>query len=266
VDGVAKPIAVQGSAAQTFTTLINEINTDLGAAGTAALTTPIAGYQDVLFDAVKVGGDASGLAINIPNYAANVIVDGFDVPLLIDGGVATTFTDLLTQINIDLGADATATINADGGLRITSAATGIASSVVIVDDVTTPLFATLTDYAGLAVDQVGFGSDISITSATTGVASKVSITDGTLFYSVGAKGIETAVAGVVSMIDAAYNQKISGSEPIFDHFNIIEVGLTPSSLWSAGHVPAKASIPKVPQFTYYAIDGNWKYLADDSAV
>lgn len=37
IDGTDKAVSVVGSAAQTFTTLITEINTDLGAAGTASI-------------------------------------------------------------------------------------------------------------------------------------------------------------------------------------------------------------------------------------
>jgi hypothetical protein len=268
VDGTAvRPISIQGSAAQTFSDLVTELTTDLqsgGAVASAALTTPVAGYQDVNFSAVLVGGSATGLAVNIPNYTANIVVDGFDVEVMVDGNVAQTITDLLTAINTDLGVNATATINADGGLRITSAATGIASSIVIEDDATVPLFSALTSYVGIAPDQVGIGSNIIVTSASTGVNSKIAIVDGTLFNALGAKGIRVGINGIANMLTAAGLQKISGSEPVADHFNVIRVGLTPSSLWSHDHVPVKANIPKIPQNTYWAT--TWKYLADDTEV
>ncbi len=261
---LTKAISVQGSAAQTFTTLINEINTDLGADATASLTTAVAGYQDVLFSAVKVGGSATGLANNATAYTASVTLNGGVRAISVVGSAAQTFTNLLTEIQTDLdvgGVIGTVTINADGGLRIASTTTGIASSVVITAGT---LFPALTNYSSLGLSVAGIGSDIQIISATTGLASKVVITDGTLFHAAGAKGIKNGVVGITNMLDAAKLQKVSGSESVFDHFNVIRVGLTPSSLWSNGHVPAKASIPKVPQFTYW--DTTWKYIADDTDV
>ncbi len=266
VDGVNKDVSVQGSAAQTFTTLINEINTDLGVAATAALTTPVAGYQNVLFSAVKIGANASGLTNDGTAYTASVLVDGVAKPISVVGSAAQTFTTVLSEINTDLGASGAVTINADGGLVVTSATTGIASSVVITDGVTHPLFGTLTNYASLAAPQHGVGSDIKITSATTGVASTVSITDGTLFKAAGARGINPGIVGIVNMLAAAKLQKSVVGMPVADHFDVFTVGLNPSSLWSIDHVPVKANIPKVPQFTYYGTDGKWKFLADDTNV
>ncbi|MCK9369649.1 hypothetical protein M0R04_07055 [Candidatus Dojkabacteria bacterium] len=268
-DGVDRAIAVQGSAAQTFTNLLTEINTDLHAGtnvATAVLTTPVAGYQNVLFSAVKTGASATGLANDATAYTASILVDGVAKPISVVGSAAQTFTNLLAEIDTDLGASAAATINADGGLVITSATTGITSLVVITDGVALPLFGTLTDYVSLDANQHGIGSDIKVTSATTGIASTVAITDGTLFRAVGAKGIKPSIAGIANMLSAAKLQKTSVGMPVADHFNVITVGLTPSSLWSIDHVPVKANIPKVPQFTYYGTDGKWKWLADDTNV
>jgi hypothetical protein len=282
VDGVAKSISVLGSAAQTVTTLLAEINTDLGAAAVASINAghlritsattgalSLVSIADVtLFKAVSglvsishavpgkaavtyataalTGGDivitsaTTGLASSVlihdvgalfssltgyvgisytastaPTlYTANVIVDGVSKPISIQGSAAQTFTTLLSEINTDLGAAATATIT---------------------------------------------GGNIKITSATTGLASKVVVLDGTLFKAVHARGFTAPVSGIVDLIDAAHLQKTPSGTPIFTHFKVLYVGTKP-------HVPTTpAVLPKTLAYTYF--NGTvWKYLQDDTNV
>ncbi len=181
VDGTVKPISIAGSAAQTFTTLLSEINTDLGASAVATLApAAVAGYQDVNFNVVKVGGDATGLANDTTAYTANITVDGTLKSISVVGSAAQTFTTLLSEINTDLSSAGTATI-VNGNIRVTSATTGVASIVSIVNSGTYPLFASLTSYVEVHPSVIGTGSNIVITSAALSTNSSVTISIGTLF-------------------------------------------------------------------------------------
>ena len=66
-------------------------------------------------------------------YTATVIVDDTPIPVSVSGDDATTFTDLISEINIDLGAAAAASIE-NGNIEITSATTGNTSNVSITTD------------------------------------------------------------------------------------------------------------------------------------
>jgi len=65
IDGVGKNVSVVGSAAQTYTTLLSEINTDLGAAGTASL---VAGNLSII--SATTGASSSVAISNVANTAS----------------------------------------------------------------------------------------------------------------------------------------------------------------------------------------------------
>ena len=67
IDGVTKNVKVTGSAAQTYTTLLSEINTDLGAAGTASI---VAGNLEIKS---ATTGASSSVAISGNGGASNTL-------------------------------------------------------------------------------------------------------------------------------------------------------------------------------------------------
>jgi hypothetical protein len=178
VDGVPTAISILGSTAADYATLINEINTDLGVAATAALvggnikitsaTTGVSSTVAItdtdlfltLTGYVSLSAAVPGIDIVVTTYTASVAVDGVPVAISVDGGLTQTFADLINEINTDLGVAAVAAL-VGGNIKITSATTGITSTVAITD---TNLFSTLTGYVAIlaAVD----GVDIIVTTYT----------------------------------------------------------------------------------------------------
>jgi hypothetical protein len=184
VDGVAKAISIIGSAAQTFTTLVSEINTDLGVSATASISggnikitsasygttskvlitvgtlfSAVAGYIDTFPS--QNGGGASR------NYSATVVVDGVIKTVNFTGLQGDTIQHVLDELNVDLGASAVAALSG-GNIVITSASTGVLSNVKLYDSGF--LFNSLTGYVNV--------SDVNGTAPTTYTATiKVDGTD-----------------------------------------------------------------------------------------
>lgn len=90
-----------------------------------------AGYQTIDFNGTLVGGDPTALDPTVI-YHTTIIVDGTPIAVDVDGSVATTFTNLIAELNTDLGANATAAI-VGGNIVITSALIGSGSSVEVDD-------------------------------------------------------------------------------------------------------------------------------------
>lgn len=109
------------------------------------LSNNTAGYEDVVFVYSKVATDYTGLANDATAYTATITVDGVAKPISVVGSAAQTFTTLLSEINTDLGASATAALF-NGVLRVTSATTGATSTVAILDTGAHPLFASVVNY------------------------------------------------------------------------------------------------------------------------
>lgn len=151
VDGSSISVVVIGSTAQTYTTLLNGINTALGASATASLsggnikiTSATTGSsssvnaldsgENHLFSSlttfVRFDFNVVGTAQVI--YHTTVIVDGTAYPITVAGSAAQTFTLVVAALNTALGIHATAAI-INGNIKITSATTGVTSTVVIDD-------------------------------------------------------------------------------------------------------------------------------------
>lgn len=198
VDGVAKPISILGSAAQTFTTLVSEINTDLGVSATATLdvankrivitsatlgtTSSVVSVQGTLFAAplanfLNITASVAGTG-SVAALTATVVVDGVSKPISILPTAITTFGGVITELNTDLGASATAAI-VGGDIKITSATTGTTSTVVITAGT---LFPALTGFSGVLPSQSG--------KSTTRDYSATVIIDGTIIKSVKFTGIQ----------------------------------------------------------------------------
>lgn len=104
-----------------------------------------AGSQSFGFTAAKTAASASGLANDTTAYTASIVVDGVAKSISVVGSAAQTLATVISEINTDLGAAATATFDATGNgfIKVTSATTGAASSVAISD---TNLFSSLTNH------------------------------------------------------------------------------------------------------------------------
>lgn len=317
VDGVAKPISIVGGSAQTFTTLLSELNTDLAGSATAAISggdlKVTSATTGVLSKVVITPGTLfpalTGYISTLPaangdgttrTYSALVVVDGVVVPVAFTGVQGNTYTNLLAELNTDLGAAATAALNG-GNVRITSATTGAASSVVVYD---AGLFSNLTSFVGLSstlgtaptvytatitVDGVDkaiavqgsaaqtFTALVSEINTDLGASATAAITSGNIV-------VTSATTGVASTVTATHGTLFKALTG-FHGFNAPQTGAadllavlqrerTPngtkfSELFNILYIGAKpaeaANTPHSLAFIYF--DGTtWKYLDDDTDV
>jgi len=129
---------------------------------TTVTQVPTSGSHKWGFTGATVIGDASGLANDGTVYTATIAVDGGAAqPIAITGSASQTMSTVIDEINTDLtGATAAFESSGNGFIKITSATTGDASTVRIVD---TDLFSTLTN-ANTTYETAVDGTD-DITSA-----------------------------------------------------------------------------------------------------
>ncbi len=120
----------------------------------AGINTQTAGYQIVNVGGAVSGGDATGLANDTTAYTATVVIDGVSKAVSVVGSAAQTITNLISEINTDIGAAGTASLTA-GNIKITSATTGLTSSVAITDSGSNHLFATLTAFVAILTAVAG---------------------------------------------------------------------------------------------------------------
>jgi hypothetical protein len=125
--------------------------------------------QSVVTSGGKTGSANTNL-VSATTYTATITVDGTPHAISILGSSATTYTNLLTQINIDLGAAATAFL-VGGDIKITSSTVGTGSSVSITPGT---LFASpLAGFAGIPLATPGTltssGYQLVAVGATTSV-------------------------------------------------------------------------------------------------
>ena len=97
------------------------------------ITLGTAGKQVANYSGTVVGGNPTGLLNDATVFTATINVDGSNNSISVVGSAAQTYTDLVNEINADLGASATATINGTQ-IDIVSATTGDTSDVTIVDN------------------------------------------------------------------------------------------------------------------------------------
>lgn len=178
VDGVAKPISVIGSNAQTIGTLISEINTDLGASAVAAIvsnrirvtsattgsTSTVSVVDTDLFSSIS--GFIAVLSA-VPGvthvYTAVIDVNGTNKNISIVGSAAQTFTTLVSEINADIGTQAIAVLDVPNKqIRITSLATAPTATIAITPGT---LFAPpLANYTSLSPVIIGGIPSVSPTN------------------------------------------------------------------------------------------------------
>lgn len=320
VDGVAKPISILPQAAQTFTTLLAEINTDLAASATAAIsggdirvtsatlgtTSKVSITAGTLFAALTdfVGtipaSDGDGTT---RTYSAIVVVDGVEKSVRFTGVQGNTYTNLLAEINTDLGGTATAALNG-GNIRITSATTGLTSSVVVYDSGS--LFSSLTSFAGVTAVAGTAPTVYTATITVDGVVRNIAVqgsaaqTFTTLVSEINTDLAASAVAAItggnivitsattgalstVSCADGTLFKALQGAG--FVGFNPVQDGAVDllavmqrermpngtkySEYFNMKYVGAKPPVPpncpKTVDFIYH--NGTvWKYLSDDTNV
>lgn len=319
VDGVSTPLSIVGSSALTYATLVSAINTGLSTAGSVALT-----GGDLVFTSATTGATSkvrlnSGTLFpaltayvsvlpprdgttNGHKYSATITIDGVIKSVLVSGASVQTYTLLLAAINTAIGAAGTAAI-VSGNLKITSATTGLASSVKIYD---TGLFASLTGYTGFTLTAGTAPTQYTASIVVDGVAKPVSVQGSavltftlllaainTALGSAGTAAISgstitvtsatTGTASTVRIIDGnlfsslagykGHQEAVDGITDLVAAMKAVKVGS--ASLYDefkvvvVGAKPAlpavPAALPKTLAFTYW--NGSvWKYLVDDSNV
>lgn len=174
VEGTLNTIEVTGSAAQTYTNLVAEINADLSgataelfqgniriisddttAASSISITNGVG--ADPMFNtltdfveiltATKGTSNPTGLLDDSTNYTVNVSVDGAAAQALtVQGQNAQTFGELIVQLN-NLLSGAVVELFEDGNIRVVSDTVDASSSSILVTDVS--LLGTLTGFNGL---------------------------------------------------------------------------------------------------------------------
>lgn len=154
VDGVAKPISIVGSTAQTFSSLISQLNTDLDGAAVATLagskititsvttgatstvTMAAPGLFSSLTNYASLAASVNGTDIMPAQYSFDVELDGVPTTVTVSGSDAQTFGELISQINFQLTGAPFVLVDGD--------IVGYAVNTVDITDVT--LFAALPDF------------------------------------------------------------------------------------------------------------------------
>ncbi len=156
--------------------------------------TPYTGAQ-----VVNVGGNVAGAdATGIPNVAgpftATITVDGVAVPISVAGTAAQTYTTLIAELNADLGAAATASL-AGGNILVTSATTGLTSTVSIAD---TDLFSNVTNFVGFNAPIIGLDISSSAGAAQAAVASLDTATDAIITVRAGVAATQNRMTRIIN--------------------------------------------------------------------
>jgi hypothetical protein len=110
-----------------------------------------AGSQIVDVGGAKAGASATGLANDATAYTATITIDGVAKSVSVTGSTAQTYTNLISEINTDLGAAGSVSL-VGGNLKVVSATTGASSSVSISN---VNLFNTLTNYVAIRTASAG---------------------------------------------------------------------------------------------------------------
>ena len=197
IDGTPHAISILGSTAQTFTTLISALNTQLGAAGSAFIagdgsisvtsasqgtSTSVLMVTGTLFPALA---GFSAITASVPgtgstsNLTASIVVDGVTKAVSVAPASLATFGAVITALNSALGAAGSASI-VGNDIIVLSATAGTSSTVRITD---TNFFSSFTGFKEILPAQNGGGKSRSynfnlviddlhhITVATTGTVS-----------------------------------------------------------------------------------------------
>jgi hypothetical protein len=261
VDGVAMPIAITGNTAQDYTTLLAELNTDLGASATASIVggnirvtssttgiTSTVAIVDVdlfatLTDFVTIVAAVAGTAIVTTTYTASLHSDRTAqvTPISIIGSEAQTYNDLLSKISTQIAPHAMIELHA-GNVEITSTSSNSpTSSVSIVDIGSNPLFASLVDFVAINAPRGGAIGSLSSSPAEPDKISTIKL------------GRVQTIGGVVAFISDSPNQ-ITHATANLAIFNQEAVG----PLYSAGSSVTK-NITNLPTAHIDVSSGSYFY-------
>lgn len=319
VDGVAKAVSVAPGSAATFGAVVAAINGALGASGTAAIVGGDIRVTSSSFGvASKVSIDPgtlfpiltgfSGVLPAEPGggaarpYGFTVFVDGTKIKTVsFTGKQGNKFSDVITEINADLGADATAAIEG-GNIVITSATTGARSSVSIYDNgfLASSLlgFVRVVSVVGVAPvvytldllvdgtvkhltvtgsDAATYASVVASINTQLGAAGSASIVTGDIKVASASTGVASTVSvtggSLLTSLPLYRKQvrKVSGAADMLDVLSVVKspAGVPLLQVFNIRVVGEKPPVPTNVKhtlaYTYY--DGTaWKYLDDDTAV
>ena len=197
VNNVANPISILGSAAQSFTTLLAELDADLTDAtsaidgnGNVTITATNTGESIFIVDGDLFKNTQDQLRLDVQvtseavSYTMTVEVDGVDQQVVIAGENADTFTNFVAELTAALtGADAA--IDADNNIVITTDTAGNGGSIR-VNQTQDGIFPLTNQFFGYRLPRVGattfldlmflgrdFGGDLFFFKhATRGIGSK----------------------------------------------------------------------------------------------
>jgi len=212
IDGVARAVSVVGSAAQTFTTLVTELNTDLGAWATVTLTD-----GRIKVTSLATGASSTVVLTNTGTYQLFPSLSGFYLFAASVAGTAPVYTFNVVFDNGVVRGYQTVDV---GGAQTLSSATNLVSvttytATITVDGVghaisilgsTAQTYGTLIAQIEADLAQsadVGLVSgNLRVISRSTGAVSTVAITAGTLFAGplAGFVSVVAAVPGVVKAV------------------------------------------------------------------
>jgi hypothetical protein len=154
--GITSSIAItDGVGFPLFGTLTGFVGIEAAVPGITGTAVPVAGYDYVTLELGSAyDANATGLVAG-STYTATIVVDGVSKSISVAGVDAPTLADLLTEIDTDLAAAATCSL-VGNTIRVTSATTGAASSVVITD---ITLFKALRNFSSNSPGAVGTAVD-----------------------------------------------------------------------------------------------------------
>jgi len=160
----------------------------------AGTSTPFTGSQVVNVGGSVTGADATGIPNVAGPFTATITVDGAAQAISIAGTAAQTYTNLINELNADLGVTATASLSG-GNILITSATTGLTSTVSIAD---TDLFANVTNFAGFNAPIIGLDISSSATAAQAAVASLDTATDAIIGVRAGVAATQNRMTRIIN--------------------------------------------------------------------
>lgn len=195
VAGILKP--TPPSAVTTIAVLYSD-----GSGSATASVPATAGRQTINFNGtISSGAVATTLANNATAYTATITVDGVVRNLSITGSTAQTYATLVTAMNTSLTGSVAVVSISSGNLVVTSATTGITSTVLVAS--TGTLLPALAGYvavgtatAGTALVPAGFSNTVTLLAADSGGTfnTKFADLDGD-FYNIMKKGTPAAYLG-----------------------------------------------------------------------
>jgi hypothetical protein len=141
-------------------------NVDFGAVRLDAAPTAVAGYLNFDYGGTLLGANPSGL-VGTNTYTAEFLIGDVTKSVSVLGSLATTITDLITQLNIDLSPQGSAAL-VGGNIRVTSATAGPLSRVRVSD---ANIFESVTGFVEIDTPVDGYYD--SVVASASGLATHI---------------------------------------------------------------------------------------------